>query len=383
MDRQTKNFGWRFVVALASLLICLFINVTEIPSQTATSNAGEGSPHRRRTVNYLKLERSLFYEKPALGAITAIRWNWSNVDTQPVLVIAGNYGASLVDHAGKALSSVRLERKAGKTTPVDMDGDGKLEYIDRKSPVGEAALYDHQGQLVWKYGLGYDPEVEDMACGDLDGDGQWECVVALKGYGGLRLLEKSGKEKWRQPDTEVRHVEILDADGDGANEIVHSNVAGQVRLRNAKGVLIRELPAKNYVTLFSVCRWPTGKDNWFILSNKSRSEIELLDFEGKKVGVFSTGVRGYEAFGTPVTFAAGEKSYFALLICNCASTRNTRLFIYNSNGELVYEDKLPTRQASLLAIPDETAGGEALLIGENEGRVWRYRAPSPGQSGRN
>jgi hypothetical protein len=264
-----------------------------------------------------------------------------------------------------------------------MNGDGKLEYIDRSNTPGEVCLFDQEGRRVWKYGLGTEPEADDMACGDLDGDGELECVVAMKGMGGLRLLDRTGKEKWRRRDVNVWNVEILDTDGDGKYEILHSNVAGRLRIRNGEGTIVRELSTSDPVALFSICRWPAAEGGWAILNNKSQAEVQLLDFKGETILTLPTGVRGYEAFGTPVTFTAGEEPYFALLICNRASTRNTRFFIYNSNGDAVYEEDLPTLQASLLTISDEKNGSEALLVGENEGRVWRFRSPSSWQPGRN
>ncbi len=351
---------------------------TAPPDARGRKNYGKTSLEKR-----LKLERSLFFEKPALGTITAIGWNRAESDSPAVFVVAGNYGAAFVGSDGQTLSSVRLDRKAGKVVPVDMEGDGKLEYIDRSSTPGEVGLFDHQGRTVWKYGLGTEPEADDMACGDLDGDGRLECAVAMKGNAGLRLLDKNGKEQWGKADMLVWNVEILDADGDGKNEIVHSNAAGKLRIRNADGGLIRELATKDPITLFSTCRWPTADGGWHILNNNTRTGIQLFNFEGKIVTTFPTDAKGYEAIGTPVLFAGEEKPYFALLVCNCSPSRDSRLYIYNSDGENVYEEILPTPQAAFLAVADERPGYEALLVGENEGRVWRYRASAPDQSGRN
>ena len=72
-------------------------------------------------------------------------------------------------------------------------------------------------------------------------------------------------------------------------------------------------------------------------------------------------------------FEAEGKPYFALLVCNCTPRRDSHLFIYAPDGEIVYEEKLFPPQAALLAVPDETTGQETLLVGEGEGRVWKYR----------
>jgi len=40
--------------------------------------------------------------------------------------------------------------------------------------------------------------MDDMAAGDLDGDGVPEFVAGYNGGGGVRLFDASGKSRWRQ-----------------------------------------------------------------------------------------------------------------------------------------------------------------------------------------
>jgi len=321
----------------------------------------------------LMVDKKLFFQRASLGTVTAIRPVRMPADSQSAFWIAAERGAVSVTDSGKPRLSVRFERMGGKVTPVDMEGDGSFEFLSRSGGQEEVRLYDHEGRQLWNYGLGRDPAVRDAACGDLNGDGLMECVLAMKGDGGLRLLDRSGKELWRKLDLNIWHVEILDWDGDGRNEILHTSAAGRIRIRNADGEIVRELPGDNFVSLFSVCHWQNPDSRWFILNNNNRTGIQIIDAEGNVTASIPATAKGYEAVGTPVRFDARGQSYFALLIGNCTPRRDSHLFIYNPENEIIYEEKFLPSQAALLAVRDETTGDETLLVGEGEGRVWKYR----------
>ena len=362
---------------LFGALLLLFSAATaqkETKSQSPPPQTQKRAERLKVSAKPLVVEKKLFFQKASLGTVTSILPARLQLDSQSAFWIAAEWGAASVTDSGKLRSSVRFERMGGKVAPVDMDGDGNFEFISRGGGQEEIRLFDREGRQLWKYGLGMDPAAGDASCGDLNGDGQLECVVGMKGAGGIRLLDKNGRERWRKPDLSVWHVEVLDWDGDGKNEILHTNAAGQLRVRNANGEIVRELPGNNFITLFNLCRWPETDSGWFILSNNNRTGIQLIDFKDNVVAAIPTTAKGYEAVGTPVRLEAEGKPYFAMLVCNCTPRRDSRLYLYDPDGDIIYEEKLLPSQAALLAVPDEiTPGLETLLVGEGEGKVWQYR----------
>ncbi|MCI0596569.1 MAG: VCBS repeat-containing protein [candidate division Zixibacteria bacterium] len=308
-----------------------------------------------------------------MGTITSLRPSSSQTDAQPLLWIAGERGAAAVTDSGQPLIAVRFERAGGKVTPLDIEGDGNLEFLSRGGGQEEVRLYDRAGRQLWKYGLGTEPAVRDAACGDLDGDGQSECAVAMKGDGGIHLLDKNGRVLWKRPEPNVWGVEILDLDGDGKEEILYSNGAGKLCVRDRAGGTFRELPGNNSISLFSLCPRPDADGGWAVLNNNNYTGIQLLDFKGNVIASIPAPAKGYEAFGTPVSFEADGPPYFALLVCNTTPRRDSRLFIYNPENEIIYEEKFFPSQAALRAVRDARTGDEFLFVGEGEGRVWKYR----------
>jgi len=319
------------------------------------------------------LEDSLLFQKGTLGTITGMVFSPPGSDSQPALAVAGDYGAAYFSGKGVFLSAVKFERKGFRMVPVDLKGDRNHAFMNRGGDGQQVGLFDSEGRVAWRYGLGVDPAPNNMAAGDLDGDDRPEFAVGMNGEGGIRLLNQQGKEKWKQPDINVWHMEILDVDGDGKNEIVHSNVSGQVRIRDGDGKLLREIPAKTFVAAFSVCRWPDANGGWALLNNNQLEGIQLMDFAGNALTKFFPPVKGRRVYGTPVRLSASEKPYFALLVCDCVPRNDTRLFLYDADGEIVFDKRLLTPRASLLTVPGDTPETEKLLVGESEGAVWQIR----------
>ncbi|HLG94463.1 MAG TPA: VCBS repeat-containing protein [candidate division Zixibacteria bacterium] len=346
-------------------------NVTKYQSDTRKTE--KRAERLKASTRSLRVEKKLFFQKTLLGTVTAVRQVPGQQDSQPFFWVAGERGGALVTGAGRAQHAVTFEHQGGKIVPIDLDGDSSFEFISYGWGQDEIRLFDSNGRERWKYGLGTNPAASDAACGDLDGDGLLECAVGMKGDGGIRLLDRNGKELWRRPDLNVWQVEILDWDGNGKNEILHTNAAGRVRIRDAEGDILRELPGKNFISLFSICRWQNPDSGWFILNNNNRIGIQVIDFEGNIVASIPSTVKGYEAVGTPVRLEAGKPPYFAMLVCKCVPRRDSRLFLYDPEGEIIYEESFIPSQAALLTIRTETSGQEALLVGEADGTVWQYR----------
>jgi VCBS repeat protein len=127
--------------------------------------------------------------------------------------------------------------------------------------------------------------MNDMAGGDLNGDGQPEFAVGYNGGGGVHLVDSTGRPIWRQDDGNVWHVEIVDTDGDGRPEIVHSNAGGQLTVRDATGKVLRRAQTEGCFSQFSLVPWPTGRAG---LLHAGDEMIRVIDFDGQVRSRFQT-----------------------------------------------------------------------------------------------
>src|SRR6202040_322533 len=120
------------------------------------------------------------------------------------------------------------------------------------------------GRVRWTYGGGAQSfhllsAVDDSVAGDIYGDGTLSVVIGLNGGGGLAALNGEGKVIWKKNEHNVWHVETLDTNGDGREEILHSNAEGQLFVRNANGDVIAQYLSGFYVAEFALTRWE-GED---------------------------------------------------------------------------------------------------------------------------
>ena len=293
---------------------------------------------------------------------------------RPQFHIAGSGGALIADEAGHVTWSIGFDFGQDHVDIVDVNGDGVEEYLNRGNWSYPAALIGRDGAGIWTYG-GM-PGVDDAASGDINGDGALEFVVGFNGDGGVRLIDKNGKMIWRQPDGNVWHVEMVDANGDGRPEIVHSNAGGEMTIRDKHGSVLGRSRPGPYFSHFSLCAWPTrGARRYALLAEDD--VIWLFDFKGNVRARFrapACGTLGM-AWGTTVKLRRNEPGYLAVIV-EYDTYNKSILYLYEPGGKLVYQEALPEACGSIAAAPLAKSSSEALLVG-GTGRVWRYDAAKP------
>lgn len=314
-----------------------------------------------------------FFRDTRLGGVTDILL--AELDSSPgrELGIAGEDAAVLMDTSGGAKSWVMFGDTGGPVDFVDVENDGTCEFMGRGGHGNDAILMDHRGNRLWAYG-GSDG-VDDMACGDMNGDGRLEFVVGFIGGGGIHLLDSSGHVQWKQPDANVGHVEITDTDGNGSKEIVHSNARHHMVIRDKTGAVVNTAKPRAYFSDFTLCHWPTRRDPWHSLSAEG-DKIWLLRFDGSVACELPAPLAGTlgEAYGTPAKLRKGEPEYLAVVVAFYLWDRSI-LYIYDGAGKLTYQETLPEMCSAIAAVPDESSGLETLLVG-GDSRVLQYAAPT-------
>jgi len=317
------------------------------------------------------LTKDEFCRGTGVGQVTDI------VEDQSRIIIVSLGGAVFVDQQATTLSSVEFAGRTSTGFPttshvdaIDVEGDDVFEFMNRGSWGVAASLIDSKGDTVWRYGEGA-PGVDDMAAGDIDGDGELEFVVGFNGGGGIHLVETDGHQVWRQADGNVWHVEMVDTDGDGRTEIVHSNAGGQMKVRDAQGNVVNQSRPPAYFSGFSLCNWPGKQDPQHAVLSESGT-IWVLGFDGKSVaqlGAPDCGTLGH-ARGVPVKLRADHDEYFAVLV-EFRNWERSILYLYDPDQKLVYQEVLPEACACLAAAPSGTSTAERLLVGGDQ-RVWQY-----------
>jgi hypothetical protein len=307
------------------------------------------------------LEKTPVYEDARLGSVTDIK---RQARTGHLAIVGTRAAAFLPSGQGTTLL-VPFREPAGFPQLLDRP-DGPPRYLDRGGGGWQTgALIGENGTRLWQ--PEGDTGMDDLAAGDLDGDGEFEFVVGYNGDGGVRLLDTAGRQRWRQDDGNVWHVEIVDTDGDGKPEIVHSNAAGQVTVRDANGKVLSRAQTEGYFSGFSLVQWPPHQTS---LLHAGDGVTRVIDFKGTvrvRLETPDTNFLG-DAYGAAARL--GGREYLALAVSTSHWDR-TQLFVFDRDGVLRYREVMP---ATCLAIAAPEA--DAFLFGCGP-RVLRY-AVRPG-----
>jgi hypothetical protein len=308
------------------------------------------------------LQKSIWLENASLGDVTSI----TDVGARGVLV-AGTTAAAYVKD-GTAGDRVAWSERASFVEPVDVDGDGKLEFLDSGGPGWQgAALLDGAGRPVFQPASRQG--IDHMAAGHLDADGRLDFVVGHNGGSGVVRYDALGHELWRQGDANVWHVEIVDTNADGTAEVVHSNAAGQLTIRDGSGAVVRRVdPPGSYFSSFSLVQWPRSAPPRPIYS--ADGSLWIADYSGE-VGL-QLAAPGSETLGDAraVPIRLGKADHLAALVAFQHWDR-TSLFVFDATGAVAYREVVEGGCDALAAVPGEK--GDDLLLGCGP-RTWRYRA---------
>jgi len=333
-------------------------------------------------------ERRVFYTSTGLSNISQIRMGWPADREGADILVVGSHGADFIDFAGQIKKQVRFSIEQHSPVVVArMSQSGEYGYLTRhESWAVPAMLFDKEGRVSWR-SEGTWPGVDDSVPGDLYGDGKLSVVIGFNGGGGVALFDVQGKRLWKKEERNVWHVETLDTNGDGREEILHSNAKGQLLVRNPNGDVIAQFLPGFYVSDFALTRWgeETRPTHILVPTTEARDGcckpvLVVLDSNGKTVAQLESPLGNLlnTSAATPVHFGR-RTEYFAVLQNNFAKERSM-LLLYDKAGQIAYQEILgeSCQGIATLTVPD----AEMLLVG-CAGKIWEYSpVPKSGSTNR-
>lgn len=328
-----------------------------------------------------RFERRAFYTGDGLGTIWQIRIGWPADREGADIAVVGSHGTDFIDSTGQSKKKIRFSiEQLCQVAVARMSASGEYGYLTRdESWAVPATLLDKEGNVSWRSDGAWSG-VDDSAPGAVFGDGELSVVLGLNGGGGLVLLDSQGHKLWKKEERNVWHVETLDTNGDGREEILHSNARGQLLVRNASGDVITQYLPDSYVSEFGLTRWGQEAEPTHILVPTTvnrdgccKPVFIVLDAKGKTVAERESpfGDLLNRTAATPVHFGKGTE-YFAVLQNNFAQERSA-LLLYDKDGQIVFQEILGESCLGIATMPKKD--GERLLVG-CAAKIWEYQPVS-------
>jgi len=356
---------------LILVFACVAIAIQNPDKGCATLKMPEELNTARVVKNLPGMTKKLFLEDKRLGVITDIVFHNSSNERPKATVIAGTMGALFTD-TGLPANFVPFEKRQNDVNFIKLSSQGVYGFMNRGAWCSDARVMDETGKEIWSYAAG-DNGIDDMAAGDIDGDGLPEYAVGFNGGGGIHLLNNQGKKLWEFRDGNVWHVEIADVDDSGQKRIVHSNAGGKITVRDKSGKIISKTNPKPYFSHFSIIRWPDSSAHEHLLLAEDNT-IWIFDSSANVLAKFAAPGSGSLGKGKGIIISGDGENRVLATIIDYENWHRSIIYLHDSAGNLIYQEILSESCPTISALPTDRAEPKRLVLG-CEGRLIEYKFP--------
>ena len=137
------------------------------------------------------------------------------------------------------------------------------------------------GQELWSYDVGHG--VDDVWAHDLDGDGADEVIIGYNGTGGLHVLDRRGKLKWKDTSIgNVWHVAAGNVDDDKDIEVVTTSARGMVHIFSPEGKNKHNRSVPLYANMVRISPKKNDTPSKILAAGSAdRESMVMIDGDGK------------------------------------------------------------------------------------------------------
>lgn len=304
----------------------------------------------------------------------------------------GHFKEEIIFNLGKQKRSPDKDSTFNKLHVIDVNDDGEYEFIGVADYPYSGVFLNNYGNIIWRYDDAKETiSLKDVSVKDVDGDKEKEIIVQDTGI--LKFFNLNGEEKWSQKTSANFLTEesvFLDADGDGKDEVITKGYRdlkiGKLK-DDSSEVLKRPYTRHGYMT--------DGAAKPLIVF-VDRNNLGLFDLSGKLVEKYSAPLsyiekenflRSENYSGSPyhvipieahafkVKLKQDKPEYLAVLVelsTETAASIVDMLYVYDENGEIVYQESFGNTRHLMQKLPLEN-GTEGLLI-QKQNSIWLYKA---------
>ena len=222
-------------------------------------------------------------------------------------------------------------------TLIDFDGDGKMEVL-LEDIYSTVYLIDDQGKLIWKKRI-FDEVAEyavprSVTVGDVDGDGEFEAVVA--GNRTIALIEvSSGEVVWRMVleeytpstlrGTYVSQLTLADINNDGRLEVVCGSSTGMYVVSPQGGLIWHRKHAGDPSMYCSVSIGDVDSDGM----------LDIVAVSGR-TDIYVSAYRGYDG-AVLGSYHVASRSHCGRIDCTVYPEAYHKQFIVDIDGDKALE----------------------------------------------